>query len=306
MDEYTKKTKDWLEERYQGTKDGFYFAHQPIYGFRNLHSEQGNLQFYLRSFAIARSLAMLDFESLLDVGGSEGYQGAIARDLLGKTVRTCDLSEEACKRAREVYGLEADQADIHSLPYADGSFDICTCSETIEHVPEPRVAIAELLRVARKGVLVTVPHESHEEVESNIEGDVPHGHINSFDVHSFDYLRDEGLEVRVSKIQSSRLRAAGPFVDGRRRTASSTKKSRVLVGAFNLLLPAIRPFYGKARTAKMLERDAALCHSDGYGGVLAVIAIDPSLFRETPSKRIEPMDLLDRAVPLHRIPDPTA
>ena len=33
------------------------------------------------------------------------------------------------------------------------------CTEVLEHLDEPRAALGELLRVARRAVLLTVPHE---------------------------------------------------------------------------------------------------------------------------------------------------
>jgi ubiquinone/menaquinone biosynthesis C-methylase UbiE len=303
MDAYTRETMEWLDLRYRGTRDGYYFAHQPIYGFRSGHSELGLLLFYLRTWALARTLAGLNFDSVLDVGGSEGYQASVYRDLLGKQVEVCDLSGEAAKRAAEIYGLSARQADIHDLPYPDEAFDICTCSETIEHVPDPKKAVAELLRVAKKGVVVTVPHEPVEEVEHMKEEAHPHAHINAFDIHSFDYLKESGHQVRVQKIQSSQLRKYGPFVDGVKREAGSTKKSQALVALFNLAIPIARGFFNEKSVAKMMARDASLCASGGdYGGVLAVIAKDPALFEGQPTP-ITPEAILTRKVPLHRLPE---
>ncbi len=43
------------------------------------------------------------------------------------------------------------------LPYADESFDTVVCSDVLEHIGPHRQALAELLRVARKKVIITVP-----------------------------------------------------------------------------------------------------------------------------------------------------
>ena len=54
---------------------------------------------------------------------------------------------------------EYPQVDIHHLPYGDGHFDLVLHSDTLEHVPDPRRAIAECLRVTKPGgcVAFTVP-----------------------------------------------------------------------------------------------------------------------------------------------------
>jgi ubiquinone/menaquinone biosynthesis C-methylase UbiE len=50
-------------------------------------------------------------------------------------------------------------ADVHHLPFPDNSFDLVLCLEVLEHVPDSRLGLRELLRVARDHVLVSVPHE---------------------------------------------------------------------------------------------------------------------------------------------------
>jgi SAM-dependent methyltransferase len=49
--------------------------------------------------------------------------------------------------------------DALALPYPDGTFDVVIASEILEHVPDDRGAIAELVRVLRPGgsLAITVP-----------------------------------------------------------------------------------------------------------------------------------------------------
>jgi SAM-dependent methyltransferase len=48
---------------------------------------------------------------------------------------------------------------LEELPWEDGSFDLITCLDVIEHTPDDRVTLRELRRVSRPGgfLLVTVP-----------------------------------------------------------------------------------------------------------------------------------------------------
>ncbi len=50
-------------------------------------------------------------------------------------------------------------ADIARLPLSDQVFDVALCTEVIEHVPEPIVAIGEIARILRPGgeLLLTAP-----------------------------------------------------------------------------------------------------------------------------------------------------
>jgi SAM-dependent methyltransferase len=49
--------------------------------------------------------------------------------------------------------------DLFALPFPEDNFDVVVCSEVLEHLDEPARAFAELKRVARKRVVLTVPLE---------------------------------------------------------------------------------------------------------------------------------------------------
>src|SRR5688572_27912385 len=77
------------------------------------------------------------------------------------TVRGTDFSEVAVRYARERFSLEATadpERTIRELP--DGSFDLVTAWQVVEHLRRPREVLAELARLlAPGGVLaVAVPH----------------------------------------------------------------------------------------------------------------------------------------------------
>lgn len=46
---------------------------------------------------------------------------------------------------------------LPNLPYADNSFDTVICSDVLEHIGPHKQAIGELLRIARKKIIITVP-----------------------------------------------------------------------------------------------------------------------------------------------------
>ncbi len=79
---------------------------------------------------------------------------------------------------REIFGLELDRPQIHQYllpeaapfvtlydgagpaPFPDGHFASVTCCEVLEHMPDPAAAVAELVRLARECVFITVPDMS--------------------------------------------------------------------------------------------------------------------------------------------------
>ena len=51
------------------------------------------------------------------------------------------------------------QGDIYEMPFEDGFFDVVLCTEVLEHLQDPEMALRELLRVSGNVVFLTVPHE---------------------------------------------------------------------------------------------------------------------------------------------------
>jgi ubiquinone/menaquinone biosynthesis C-methylase UbiE len=94
--------------------------------------------------------------NILDVGSGAGQ---IARHLLKyadpEAHLTCfDLSQEMLRRARNRLKSDRPQfvvADITRLPFPSHSFDCVTCGYVLEHIPDPRVGLAELSRVMMPG-----------------------------------------------------------------------------------------------------------------------------------------------------------
>jgi 2-polyprenyl-3-methyl-5-hydroxy-6-metoxy-1,4-benzoquinol methylase len=87
---------------------------------------------------------------VLDVGCGTGMNSErIARS--GHSVVGVDLSEEAIAKYR-ARGFEGQSCDIEEhLPFGDGEFDTAFCSEVIEHLVNPEVALREIRRVLRPG-----------------------------------------------------------------------------------------------------------------------------------------------------------
>ena len=61
------------------------------------------------------------------------------------------------KRSRPNLEFRAEEAT--SLSFEDDSFDMASAIEVLEHVPDPESTLAEMARVARRHLLVSVPRE---------------------------------------------------------------------------------------------------------------------------------------------------
>lgn len=264
MDSYTAQTQQWLNDRFRKTtEDGVFYAHQNIYGFKSrLKSaccEDGVVVRYLIFSNVIKVLKTLEFNSLLDVGGAEGYMSAAIRELFGSRVRSCDLSEEACKRAREIFNVEADPVDGVNLPYSDGSFDVVLSSECLEHVPEYEKVLRELLRVARRAVIVTVPHSGPEEIARNIREKIAHGHIHDFTLDSFKDLVPDNYGVTAIGLHSTILRLPFRLVEGRPIDVQSRAGiKRPLIAVLNRLIPWCTSFMNEGAFKLLLKLDTFL------------------------------------------------
>ncbi len=101
--------------------------------------------------------------SVLDVGCGEGVLSEQWAQRLGTgRVVGVDLADpklEAEWSRRRRANLEFRAMDAEQLDFAHGEFDLVAATEVLEHVPDPERVLAEMARVARGHLLVSVPHE---------------------------------------------------------------------------------------------------------------------------------------------------
>jgi 2-polyprenyl-3-methyl-5-hydroxy-6-metoxy-1,4-benzoquinol methylase len=105
--------------------------------------------------------------SVLDVGCGEGIltaqwarrlPPAPAGRIVGIDLADPKLAVEWEARDK-CANLEFREMAVERLEFADGEFDLVSATEVLEHVDGPERAVAEMARVARHWLLVSVPHE---------------------------------------------------------------------------------------------------------------------------------------------------
>jgi 2-polyprenyl-3-methyl-5-hydroxy-6-metoxy-1,4-benzoquinol methylase len=133
--------------------------------------------------------------SVLDIGCGEGVlteQWAARLDpgrVVGVDLDDPKLREEWSGRRRE--NLSFQTTDGGPLRFDTGEFDLVAAIEALEHIPDPALTLAEMARVARGHLLVSVPCEPLWRILNVARGayvreagNTP-GHVNHWSKRSF-------------------------------------------------------------------------------------------------------------------------
>jgi len=101
-----------------------------------------------------------DIQSILDIGCGNGFFiNSLAKEKKQyKRLIGLDPSKEALKYVK----TEKILGSIENLPVKDKSFDLVTCLEVLEHLPQEnfKKGISELQRVSKRYILITVPNKN--------------------------------------------------------------------------------------------------------------------------------------------------
>jgi len=98
-------------------------------------------------------------QSLLDAGCGEGETLRRLSKCLPQHVLGFDLNPDSIAFAEQHTPGQLCVADIYHTGYPDDAFDTVLCLEVLEHLDQPELALAELARIARIEMIISVPHE---------------------------------------------------------------------------------------------------------------------------------------------------
>ncbi len=109
---------------------------------------------------VAECVRATGARTMLDAGCGEGETLERLADLLPPDVLGIDINPQCVEFCRRrIPSRRFETGSVVDIDAEDGRFDLVTCLEVLEHLDRPDDALAELARVSRRDIVVSVPHE---------------------------------------------------------------------------------------------------------------------------------------------------
>lgn len=99
---------------------------------------------------------------ILDVGCASGFLTSRITDFFPLAESFgIDSYKEAIQFGQKSYpNIKLRYGDAHKLPFKNGSFDLITCIETLEHLENPKGAICEMARCLKKDGYILIGQDT--------------------------------------------------------------------------------------------------------------------------------------------------
>jgi 2-polyprenyl-3-methyl-5-hydroxy-6-metoxy-1,4-benzoquinol methylase len=207
QDSIRQKEKMYSEDYFSGVHSNF-FADCKV-GYEKCFDKSKKLQNFKR--VLLKIKGMKESGKLLDIGCATGVFLDMAQGE-GYNVTGVDVSEYACKYAKENFGIDALCGKLEDLRINDKSFDIITMWDLIEHVLDPHAFLKEVKRILKDDGLIFILtindsslmgwlaegiyYSSFKTIKAGTKIIHPVHHNYHFkEKHLLDYLKKNGFEV---------------------------------------------------------------------------------------------------------------
>ena len=120
-------------------------------------------------------------KSVLEIGARDGYISRLLAERFDE-VTALDLEKPTFQFPR----VTTVAGDVTHLQFPDNAFDCVLCTEVLEHIPALQQACRELVRVARREIIIGVPFRQDTRLGRTTcrqcgKVNPPWAHINTFD-----------------------------------------------------------------------------------------------------------------------------
>jgi len=141
-------------EHYYTNPDFYSDEELKHFGYDDYFSDKDNIQLNF-SGRLKQIEKLHPKGKLLDIGCAAGFFIDLARNQ-GWDVKGIDLSKEAIEFGKKKLKLDVKETILRKAGFKDGSFDVVTQFDVIEHLPDPKSEIKEMGRVLKKGGLLVL------------------------------------------------------------------------------------------------------------------------------------------------------
>jgi 2-polyprenyl-3-methyl-5-hydroxy-6-metoxy-1,4-benzoquinol methylase len=141
--------------------------------------------------------------TVLEIGVGEGFlSGYLSEKFVEKRFTGVDPRPGDLARVKQLFPrIETLYGSAYDLGALEGPYDLVLCAEVLEHLHEPGRALAEMLRLRPRRLLLTVPHEPYFRLSNLFRGknvtrlgNDPE-HVNHWGRGSFRRLLEGPFEV---------------------------------------------------------------------------------------------------------------
>jgi len=136
-----------------GSWDKFYNETEFNYFFKN----QGDKPYWVQRFIEPR-------ESVMDMASGAGRIPFLIKQIRPNLeISVSDFSRRSLSDLEKMKDLfsEVTFLDITKIDREDNWYDVITACEVLEHLDDPKIAVKEMARVARRKIIVTTPYREN-------------------------------------------------------------------------------------------------------------------------------------------------
>lgn len=103
-------------------------------------------------------------QNIIELGAGEGYiTSVIATKFPQSQIISSDVDNKELKsrnhNLKNFKNIKLEIVDAKKINHPNNKFNLIVCSEVLEHIPEPQLALQEIYRTTNKWALISVPNE---------------------------------------------------------------------------------------------------------------------------------------------------
>jgi 2-polyprenyl-3-methyl-5-hydroxy-6-metoxy-1,4-benzoquinol methylase len=170
--------------------------------FGSARHQQGQIvNAKINAWAIQKLLKLNHGMTLLDIGTGYGFFIKELRDRYGVNVTGVELSEQEANYGSKNMGLDIRNSTLAKSNLGKELYDAVTCFEVIEHVPNPRLFVNEIVEHIKPGGYLFIMTDNFESKNAKSLGAgfpkwIPHSHISHFSPKTFEgVIEAAGLKI---------------------------------------------------------------------------------------------------------------